>query len=192
MKSLIETIRRSWILSVLLTIALGAVLLVYPDTTSKVLCYLVGGVLLAHGVLNLVRFFTKEEGRFFLRYELVVGVVLCAAGILMLMRPEIVVMLIPMILGIYIILDGAVNVRRALEMKELGFSKWWSALVGAILMLVLGAVMFWNPFEAAQMTLMFIGIALLYQGILDFVILFLVGRGRKKMAKMLEDMDETL
>lgn len=32
MKSLVETIRRSWVLSVLLTIALGIVLLVYPDT----------------------------------------------------------------------------------------------------------------------------------------------------------------
>lgn len=189
MRKLVETIRRSWILSVLLTIALGIVLLVYPDTTSKVLCYLVGGVLLIHGILNLVRFFTRDEGRFFLRYELVVGIVLCAAGIFMLMRPEIVVMLIPMILGFYIILDGAVNVRRAWEMKALEFSKWWSALIGALLMLVLGGVMFWNPFEAAQMTLMFIGVSLLYQGILDFVILFQVGRGRKRMEKMLEDID---
>lgn len=65
MKSLVETIRRSWVLSVLLTIALGIVLLVYPDTTSRVLCYLVGGVLLIHGILNLVRFFTREKGSFF-------------------------------------------------------------------------------------------------------------------------------
>lgn len=189
MKSLVETIRRSWVLSVLLTIALGIVLLVYPDTTSRVLCYLVGGVLLIHGILNLVRFFTRETGSFFLRYELVIGIVLCAAGIFLLMRPEIVVMLIPMILGFYMILDGAVNIRRAWEMKSLGFSKWWTALAGAVLMTVLGVVMFWNPFEAAQMTLMFIGIALLYQGILDFVTLFLVGRGRKRMEEMLEDMD---
>lgn len=189
MKSLMETIRRSWMLSVLLTIALGIVLIVYPDTTGKVLCYLVGGVLLLHGILNLVRFFTRDERRFFLRYELVVGIVLCAAGVFMLTRPEIVAMLIPMILGFYIIIDGAVNMRRAWEMKTLGFSKWWLALIGAVLMAVLGAVMFWNPFEAAQMTLMFIGIALLYQGILDFVSLILVGRGRRKMEKLLEDMD---
>lgn len=189
MKSLVETIRRSWVLSVLLTIALGIVLLIYPDTTSRVLCYLVGGVLLIHGILNLVRFFTRGEGRFFLRYELIVGIVLCAAGIFLLMRPEIVVMLIPMILGFYMILDGAVNMRRAWEMKALGFSKWWSALIGAVLMAVFGAVLFWNPFEAAQMTLMFIGIALLYQGILDFVILFLVGRGRKKVEGILEESD---
>lgn len=192
MRNLVESIKRSWVLSVLLTIVLGVVLLVYPDTTSKVLCYLVGGVLLVHGILNLIRFFAREEGSFFLRYELVVGIVLCAAGIFLLMRPEIVVMLIPMILGFYIMIDGAANMRRAWEMKSLGFSKWWSALIGAVLMLVLGAVMFWNPFEAAQMTLMFIGIALLYQGILDFVILFLVGRGRKKMEKLLEDMDEKI
>lgn len=189
MRNLMETIRRSWVLTVLLTIAMGIVLIIYPDTTGKVLCYLVGAVLLIHGILNLVRYFTREEGSFFLRYELIVGIVLCAAGIFMLMRPEIVVMLIPMILGFYILIDGAANMRRALEMRKLGFSKWWSALLAAILQLVLGAVMAWNPFEAAQMTLMFIGIVLLYQGISDFVILFLVGRGRKKMEKLLEDID---
>lgn len=187
MKSMIETIKRSWILTVILTVALGLVFLMYPDTTGKVLCYMVGGLLLVHGILNLVRYFTRDEGSFFLRYELLVGIVLCAAGSFMLMRPEIVMMLIPMILGFYLIIDGAVDTRRAWEMEKLGFTKWWIALICAVLMIILGAVMFWNPFEAAEMTLMFIGACLLYQGILDFAVLFLVGRGRRKLEKCLEE-----
>lgn len=64
MKSMIETIKRSWILTVILTVALGLVLLMYPDTTGKVLCYMVGGLLLVHGILNLVRYFTRDEEAF--------------------------------------------------------------------------------------------------------------------------------
>ena len=80
MRRFVETMRRSWVFSSIITVALGVVLLLYPDTTSTVLCYGVGAVLLFHGMLDLVRYFTRQEGEFFLRYELAAGIILCAVG----------------------------------------------------------------------------------------------------------------
>ena len=187
MRRFVETMRRSWVFSSIITVALGVVLLRYPDTTSTVLCYGVGAVLLFHGMLDLVRYFTRQEGEFFLRYELAAGIILCAVGTFMLIQPEIVTMVIPMILGIYIVIDGGVNVRRSFEMKELEFSRWWAAMVVAALMILLGLVMFLNPFAAAQVTVMFIGVVLIYQGVSDFIILMLIGVWKRRLENRLEE-----
>jgi uncharacterized membrane protein HdeD (DUF308 family) len=61
--------------------------------------------------------------------------------------------------------------------------KWWSALVAAILMAVLGAVILWNPFATAQITIMFMGGVLLYQGLSDLVILIFSKKGTHDMKK---------
>ena len=187
MRRFVETMRRSWVFSSIITVALGVVLPLYPDTTSTVLCYGVGAVLLFHGMLDLVRYFTRQEGEFFLRYELAAGIILCAVGTFMLIQPEIVTMVIPMILGIYIVIDGGVNVRRSFEMKELEFSRWWAAMVVAALMILLGLVMFLNPFAAAQVTVMFIGVVLIYQGVSDFIILMLIGVWKRRLENRLEE-----
>lgn len=187
MRRFVETMRRSWVFSSIITVALGVVLLLYPDTTSTVLCYGVGAVLLFHGMLDLVRYFTRQEGEFFLRYELAAGIILCAVGTFMLIQPEIVTMVIPMILGIYIVIDGGVNVRRSFEMKELEFSRWWAAMVVAALMILLGLVMFLNPFAAAQVTVMFIGVVLIYQGVSDFIILMLIGVWKRRLENRIEE-----
>ena len=102
-------------------------------------------------------------------------------------QPEIVTMVIPMILGIYIVIDGGVNVRRSFEMKELEFSRWWAAMVVAALMILLGLVMFLNPFAAAQVTVMFIGVVLIYQGVSDFIILMLIGVWKRRLENRLEE-----
>ena len=94
---------------------------------------------------------------------------------------------LPMILGIYIVIDGGVNVRRSFEMKELEFSRWWAAMVVAALMILLGLVMFLNPFAAAQVTVMFIGVVLIYQGVSDFIILMLIGVWKRRLENRLEE-----
>ncbi|MCI5995295.1 MAG: DUF308 domain-containing protein [Blautia sp.] len=186
MKRFLETMRRSWVLSAILTVLLGGVLIAYPADTSRVFCYCVGAAILAHGIFDIVRYCTGRNGEFFFRYDLIAGIVLCAAGIFMLFSPEIVMMMIPIIMGLYIIIDGAANIRRSIEMRRLGFSKWWLGLLTAVLTVALGGVMLWNPFAAAEVTAIFIGSVLVYQGIMDLIFFFCIGRGRRKLKKILE------
>lgn len=182
-----KSVKKSFVLSSVVSILLGIVLLLYPGITSKLICYFVGAMILIHGVTDVVRYYKSKEAEFFFRYDLIIGLILCGAGIFMLLQAEVVVMIIPLVLGIFIMVDGCVNIKRAFEMKNFGFRRWWAALVAAVLMAVLGAVMLWNPFEAAEVTIAFIGIVLLYEGISDLVIAFFMGMMRRKMKKALEE-----
>ena len=69
------------ILMSLLYLALGIFLLMVPGTALNVVCYALGGVVLACAAVQLVRYFVVERGVFQSQLTLISGLVCLALGI---------------------------------------------------------------------------------------------------------------
>lgn len=108
-------------------------------------------------------------GTYSQRFDLFIGVVVAALGVFLLICPQLIVSLIPIALGIYILVDSFTAMKKALDMKALGFDKWWISFLAAVLLAVCGVVMICQPFSTMSTLVMFIGAGFLFDGVYTLV-----------------------
>ena len=164
MRELLKEIKWSLILASLLFLFLGVALLFWPHTSNLILCYIVAAVLTAYGLFNIIAYFGKERGSLI---GLIVGVICAAFGIYAIVQPTRISDIISILLGVVILVDGAMSLRRDFELRTVGFVQWWIPFVLDILILILGAIVIFNPGLFAELLLQIIGIILIYESVSD-------------------------
>lgn len=173
--------RKSSALAGLLPVAyivLGLILILWPSMSSNIFCRLVGIGALVYGLFHLLNFWRGAQNGTGSKGELAVGILLAALGIFCLASPRSILSILPFFLGALLLLDGASKIPRALEMRALGFSRWWVELLFALLTAVLGLVLVFNPFSLVRLSVIFFGVSLLVSGVSDLVMSVWAGRYR--------------
>lgn len=150
-------------------IALGAVLLLWPDTILDWICYVVGALVALSGVVQIVRFFAARERLYFAPMTLTLGLVCLGLGLFLIVRSDIVQTVLPVVFGLFIVFDSVVRIQGALELRRCGYGNWWSGLALAALSVALGCVMIFNPPAANNTLVMMIGVILIIEGVLNLV-----------------------
>jgi len=148
-------------------VILGIILVLFPRLSTELVCILAGAVLVIYGAVTLIGFFAgrRESGGFML--EPLLGVLAVVVGGFLLAHPGFILSVIPFILGVYILLDGAVNLKRGLDMRTYGYAGWTTTLTMSVISLILGAAIVWNPFKAGINLWRIIGAVFIYQGMVD-------------------------
>ena len=124
MREFFHNMKLSFLLAAVLYVILGLVLLIWPGVSATVFCYAFGGILLIYGVVTIVSFFLRDSRQGSFVFELFLGIVAAALGLLFLLRPVIVASVLPVILGLFIVVDGLVNLKRALELRRMLYLRW--------------------------------------------------------------------
>ena len=154
---------------------LGLLFLFWPGASVRVLSRVAGICLLVYGLLRL--FFGWRLRRRDLdgyRSQFFLGLTFAALGVFCLANPEAVASFLPFLLGLIRLLDAVGKVQRAFELRRLGFPRWWAVLIAALVLLVVGAALLFNPFGAVKAAMVFFGVCLLADGAADlaFALLF--------------------
>ena len=157
------------ILMSLLYLALGIFLLMVPGTALNVVCYALGGVVLACAAVQLVRYFVVERGVFQSQLTLISGLVCLALGAFLIIRSDIVVRVLPIVFGLFIIFDSLGRVQNALELRRCEYSSWKVFLLLAVLSVILGIVMVVDPFGTMETLVMAIGLILILEAALNLL-----------------------
>ncbi len=157
------------ILMSILYIALGVFLLAVPGTALNIVCYALGGVVLACAAVQLIRYFTTEHGLFQSQLTLISGVVCLALGAFLIIRSDIVIKILPIVFGLFVIFDSLGRVQNALELRRCDYGSWKGFLLLALLSIVLGVIMIIDPFGAVETLVMAIGVILILEGALNLL-----------------------
>lgn len=176
MKDFFRNMKVSYLLAAILYIAFGLVLLIWPKTTGDIICLIFGLILLVYGAITIISFFVHDSRQGVYRFELVLGIVAAALGLLFLLNPSFVLNIFPVILGIYIVVDAILNLKRALDLKQMEYGRWWIALILALVAMALGLLILIRPGFIADFIIMVIGGVLIYNGLADLWGIFMVGR----------------
>lgn len=179
----VREFRWSFIVTALAFVALGLVLIIWPDTSMNVLCYLVGGALTLYGGFNVLSFLFSRDRTF--TFELVIGVITAAIGIFSLFSPNSIRDILSIILGLVIIIDSLIGIKRAFTLRELGLEPWWIGLVLSVAAAFLGAMFMINKEMFGQALLIAVGAVLLYQGVSDLVSIIHISVLGKRLKKNL-------
>ena len=99
------------------------------------------------------------------------GIVLILLGIWICTQPHIVLSIIPVVVGIIVLIHGLMDIQYTLDIKKAGSEKWWIALIASILTLVVGLLLVFNPFTVYEITMVLLGVAMLYDGGSDLALL---------------------
>lgn len=165
-------------------VALGVVLIIFPTEVMKTACYMVAALLIVVGVISLVNYLRKDITGLIYRYDLVVGLSSILGGILVIIKIDQLIMLIPVILGFLVTISGILKMQNSVDMLRLGNGVWHVAFGLAIVNIIFGIVLLINPF-ADELHVMLMGIALIYSGLTDGFVTVAIS---KKLAELGTDL----
>ena len=155
------------ILTGVLYILLGIVALVVPETMQKTLGYVIGIVLIVAGLISIICYLLRDARENYYHNEFVFGLVGMVVGAAVLYKVEVIISLIPFILGILVLFSGCSKLQDAIDLKRLGYSSWAGMLVMAAINIILGIVLICNPFKAAIVLFRVLGVGLILSGASD-------------------------
>lgn len=186
MKNLLKRIKANALLSALIYTVLGVVLLVWPELSTNVLCTALGLVLLVSGISDILEFVFQRDGSLYYNLQLGLGVILCAVGGWLLLRPTLIAVIIPRIIGVLVCFHGFKDFGDALTLRKNKSPQATAALLLGSITILLGVVLVVNPFSAFTTVVRIIGLILIYDGVSDLWITSQVSYAIKLAEKELQ------
>ncbi len=194
MADFLKGLKANYTISAVLCALLGLVLVIWPGTTSQIICMLLGGVLLAYGMIQIAIYLFNRERTIISQGMMLLGIVFAVVGLWILLKPEMIIMAVPVIVGVLIVIHGVHNIVQAIALKKDGYENWWVAFLLGVFTVLFGGVLIYNPFEAVELVVRIIGIFLIYDGVSDIWILSRVFKVKRDKERIIDaqfvDLDE--
>lgn len=192
MKKMLSELRRDFILLSLSCIAIGALLLCFPETAGTMIAYLCAAVLVVYGALHIIAYCIHKVPGDVYRFDLVTGLIGLVLGIYICIRPELLVSFFPLVLGIVILVDSFVKLQNAIDLLRMEDKSWWFILLLSIVTGVLAVLMLANPFTTAELLLIFVGVSLIANGVIDLIAIFRLTHRIKRVTRTLQEEADAL
>ena len=130
-------------------IVIGMLLLIMPETSLLWICNIFGVVVLVTGIVCLIQYARIRGTGFTAPFMLVGGVITAGLGIFTLAKPQVVTSFLPVVFGIFIVVDGLSRIGTAIDLAKRKGQKWWLLLLLSLVSVALGVVLVLHPFDAA-------------------------------------------
>lgn len=186
MEKLLKKFKTNVVISSLLCVLLGLVLVLWPGLTIQIACTAVGAVLIISGAIRIISYFTARDSSMYSQINLIFGIIFAVVGVWIVIKPDKVLAIIPIIVGIVIALHGLHNLQQAIELCKDKYDKWWIALILGILTMGFGVLLICRPFAAIDTVVMLIGIFLIYDGLSNIWIVSRIYKNAKILKQELE------
>ena len=125
MKTILQEQRRSSVIVALITMVLGAVLVVWPDRSVRLMCTLLGVALLICGLVYILGWLVRRREGGISAFTLIPGVVLSGLGIWLMTSSDSVIALVQYVFGAVVIFHGVLDVQSSVSLMRQGAARWW-------------------------------------------------------------------
>lgn len=187
MNSLIERIIKSSVLGSIGLIILGTLLFMYSELTIVSISYVVGGLLVAIGILALIKYVNSLNKNVKNELDIIYGVGTVVLGIIVISNPKAIASIIPFVLGIIIIINSSAKLQYSLELRKINNELWTSTMIMAILTLTCGIFLVFNPFKGAEFLTKIVGGILFIYGMLDLISSLRIRKTFNDFQKVMKD-----
>lgn len=150
--------------------AAGLCLILWPTGFVRLIGWLIGGVCVLIGAARLIGYFSNDLYRLAFQFDLALGIFTILLGLLLLSHTDAVMQAIPVLTGMYILVDSVFKVQTAFDARRFGLRGWWAILAGAVLGALGGVLLVLNPFAAGRLLSILVGAAWLADGLLNICI----------------------
>lgn len=175
------------IISSLLLFLFGLVLAVNAEGFIKSITVAIGVVLLLIGVFPVIDYFRYRKDGLGASIGLISGIFSIVCGLMLLINEDLLMILIPVFIGVWMIINGINKIQVSFEIKDLGEKSWIITFIYSILIIVLGGYFIVNPISGATTVTSFIGIILCIYAVLDIIDCIII---KVKVKNFKKDLDK--
>ncbi len=162
-----EKMKKSQMVSAIVFVLAGIVLVIWPRLSTQIVCRGLGAVFFFYGFVQIIQYVRNKEKNLLAQGIFVLSILFAVTGAWIIINPGTVIAAIPIVMGILIAIHGIQNIAQGLALKDRGYEKWKIVLILGIITVLMGAILIFNPFAAANMMVRMIGCFLMYDGISD-------------------------
>ena len=114
------------------------------------------------------------------------GLLSIILGIILILKPEILTTILPIVCGIYFITISYMLVKASFVLREIHIDKWKISYACAIIIMASGVLMILNPIPSAYSIVMFLGINILVSSISGIVEMLILRKHVKDISKIIK------
>lgn len=174
---------KSEIISSIFYLAFGLCLILIPDQTVNIICKIIFGlVMIAVGIYHIVIYTAEKQKATIL--DLFTGVIVMVLGIFLFFTPQIVIKILPYLLGAFVLVDSIWKIKGSYRLKKAERNRWKILLIGYLIFIALGISMLFYSFLSIKKMILFSGIILTADGVVDIVFLIMLRTGIRKTEKL--------
>ena len=157
----------------IILVVLGVCFVAMPNEAWTTICYVIGGMMMLLGICSFVSYFVDG----FDRFGIVNGTIQFLVGLLVVIFAGALTDMgvFAIIAGVIILVSGIYKVQNSFDLKAVGVKRWWLYLIYAILVAVLGLLIIIHPVDGQEALLIFMGITLILDGIMNIITMCIFG-----------------
>ena len=140
----------------------GLLLVTNPGVVTTMLSVILGGIFVALGAFRIIEYVSKGKED---TYLLGIGAVAILAGIVIMFATGIILSLFRIIIGIWIIYTGVMNLQTAISWKDYQSRLWLGTLIGSIITIIAGIYVLANSGAIIET----IGWIIIVYGVIDII-----------------------
>ena len=175
------------IVSTLVMLVFGILLFVFPETVIKSIAIGLGTIFIMIGIVPIINYFRYRKSGFSTTFSFMMGVFCIVVGLILLMNENILGTIIPIITGVWMIINGINRISIAMDLRDDKVSYWVITFIYAIITLIVGVLLILDPASGGKLVTKTIGIIICIYTIIDLVDLILVRVKCKKITKEIKN-----
>lgn len=188
LKKINKYIYTSIVLSLLLAI-IGLTFILMPSVSFKVITYLLAALFIVNGI---VLFVIDHRSYSLFVDNFLYGIVSFIVGLLLLVYPGALLIIVPITVGMWFIVNGLFKVRASIYLKDESIPSFIASILLAIISIVCGAILIVRPIESAGAITVALGITLLVYSVADIIDMLLFKRYLSKIVKNIKNRFEQM
>lgn len=150
-------------------VILGLILMIFPGLSGRVFCWGLAAGALAYAAGRFWQYAQEKKRGYPSGGSLILGALFTVLGLLCLLKPTVILSILPVTLGLVLLVDGLGKLPLAVDAWKTRFPHYWSILASCLLPLVLGIVLLFNPFGVVKTVIFFFGLSLMLDGVFDLL-----------------------
>ncbi len=187
MKSVLSKFFKSILLSSIILAIVGLLLIFQSEATIVAIAYIIGGILVAIGVLTLIKYVKEIESPLRNELNIVYGIVTTILGIIVINNPTAMASVIPLVIGVIIIINSAAKLEYSLELRKKDNDLWKTTMVLSIVTVLCGILLIFNPFSGAVFITKIVGILIFVYSLLDIISTIMFENTVKSLKKEIKE-----
>lgn len=181
MKELTKRIFWVSLASILIMLLFGILLFIFPETVIKSVAISMGVIFIMIGVVPIINYFRFRARGFSTTFSFMMGIFCIVAGLVLLMNENILTTIIPIITGVWMIINSINRISISMDLRDDQIPFWVITFIYAILTLITGVLLILDPVNGGRLVTKSIGIIIVIYSIIDIINLILVRIKAKKV-----------
>lgn len=174
MKELTKKIFWTSIVSTMAMLTFGVLLFAFPETVMKTITTGLAIIFIAIGIMPIINYFRYRSSGVSTTFSFMMGVFCIVVGLILLMNKNILAIIIPIITGVWMIINSINRTAIAMDLRDANISFWSITLIYAIITLVGGVLLILDPVNGGKLVSKTVGIIICIYSVVDLIELILV------------------